>query len=181
MAMAPPGTEFADLARPVMGPDYAAVAIPVAIVARIAVIGRRVIDAPMEVTPVVVEVRPVKRVTVSVAMTAATVDRRCAKTAAAENVSSAKTAAVDCHPTASEAAAVERRAAATETTAVKPAASKAAASTAAETTTTTAAAKTAATMATATVPNFGRQPIGCVFRSRSRAGTCKRQRLSALL
>ena len=180
MAMAPPGTEFADLARPVMGPDYAAVAIPVAIVARIAVIGRRVIDAPMEVTPVVVEVRPVKRVTVSVAMTAATVDRRCAKTAAAENVSSAKTAAVDCRPTASEAAAVERRAAATETTAVKPAASKAAASTAAETTT-TAAAKTAATMATATVPNFGRQPIGCVFRSRSRAGTCKRQRLSALL
>ena len=159
-----------------------------AIVARIAVIGRRVIDAPMEVTPVVVEVRPVKRVTVSVAMTAATVDRRCAKTAAAENVSSAKTAAVDCHPTASEAAAVERRAAAAETAmaaasaeTATAAASKAAASTAAETTTTAAAAKAAATMATATVPNFGRQPIGCVFRSRSRAGTCKRQRLSALL
>jgi hypothetical protein len=178
VAMAPPGTEFADLARPVMGPDYAAVAIPVAIVARIAVIGRRVIDAPMEVTPVVIEMGPVIRVTISVAITAATVDRRCAKTATAENVSSAKTAAVDCETAAPESAAVKCRAAAAETAM---AAASAETATAAASKASAATAKAAATMATATVPNFGRQPIGNVFRSRSRAGTCKRQRLSALL
>ena len=59
---------------------------------------------------------------------------------------------------------------------MKPAASKAAASTAAETTTITAAAKPAATMAATTVSNFGRQPIGCVFRGRRAVDSQARQR-----
>ena len=59
----------ADLARPVIGPDHAAVAVPVAIIIRISVIARRV-EAAMEVMPVV-EVRPVIDVAVSVAHAAA--------------------------------------------------------------------------------------------------------------
>ena len=124
--------------------------MPVAIVCRIAVIGRRNIEASMEVTPVMEE-GPVVGVTVSVAITAA-IDTGCTKTATPKDGRCAEAAPVYRHPTAPEPAAV------------KPAASKATAST---------AAKTAATTTTATVPDFGRQPIGCVLRSRSRAGTCK--------
>jgi len=157
VAVAPPGTIFADLARPIIGPDHAAVAMPVAIVCRIAVIGRRNIEASMEVAPVMEE-GPVVGVTVSVAITAA-IDTGCTKTATPKDGRCAEAAPVDRHPTAPEPAAAKRRAAAS-----KSAASKATAS---------AAAKNAATTATAAVPDFGRQPIGCVLRSRSRAGTCK--------
>jgi len=106
----------------------------------------------MEVAPVMEE-GPVVGVTVSVAITAA-IDTGCTKTATPKDGRCAEAAPVDRHPTAPEPAAAKRRAAA----------SKATAST---------AAKTAATTATAAVPDFGRQPIGCVLRSRSRAGTCK--------
>ena len=116
----------------------------------------------MEVTPVMEE-GPVVGVTVSVAITAA-IDTGCTKTATPKDGRSTKTSTVDRHPTAPEPAAAKRRAAASKSAAVKPATSKATAST---------AAKPAATTATATVPDFGRQPIGCVFRNRSRAGTCK--------
>ena len=136
--------------------------MPVAIVSRIAVVGRRNIEASMEVTPVMEE-GLVVGVTVSVAITAA-IDTGCTKTATPKDGRSAKTSTVDRHPTAPEPAAAKRRAAASKSAAVKPATSKATAST---------AAKPAATTATATVPDFGRQPIGCVFRNRSRAGTCK--------
>jgi hypothetical protein len=151
----------------------------------------------MEVTPVMMEVRPVIGVTVAVAITAAMVDAGRAKTASAINGRSAKAATVDRHPAAPEAAtverpaaapetaAMERRAAAPESAAVKAAAAKTSSATATETTTAAATeASTAAatkTAATAAVLNFDRQPIGCMLRSRSRAWTCERQRLGALL
>ncbi len=142
----------------------------------------------MEVTPVMMEVRPVIGVTVAVAITAAMVDAGRTKTASAINGRSAKAATVDRHPAAPEStaverpaatpesAAVERPAAAPETAAVKAAAAKTSSATA--TKTTTAAATEASTAA---VLNFDRQPIGCMLRSRSRAWTCERQRFGALL
>src|SRR3954469_5892461 len=84
IAMAPvvtiPRTIAADLARPVIGPDHAAVAVPVAMVIRVSVIARRV-ESPVKMMPVV-EVRPVIDVAISVAHAAATEDRRGAKAAA---------------------------------------------------------------------------------------------------
>jgi hypothetical protein len=137
----------------------------------------------MEVTPVMMEVRPVVGVTVAVAITAAMVDRGGTKTASAIDGRSAKAAMVDRHAAApepaavkrraaaSKTAAVERRATASEAAAVKAAAAKASSATATKTSAT--AAKAAAPVATATVLNFGRQPIGCILRSRSRAWTCE--------
>ena len=155
-----PGAIPADLSRPVVGPDHAAIAVPVAIIVRISVVGRRVIEAPMEVMPVD-EVRPVIRVAISVTITAAAKDGRRTKTATPEGGCAAKAAAVEPGAAASEAATVK--------------------STTSETSAATTAAKATATMATATVPDFRRQPVGCVFRRRCRAGTCKRDGLSALL
>ena len=132
----------------------------------------------MEVTPVMMEVRPVVGVTVAVAITAAMVDAGRTKTASAIDGRSAKAAMVDRHAAAPEPAAVKRRAAAPETAAVErrataPEAAAAKASSATATKTSATAAKAAAPVATATVLNFGRQPIGCILRSRGRAWTCE--------
>src|SRR6185312_2804852 len=71
----------ADLARPVISPDHAAVAMPVAvIVVGIALIARRV-EPAVKVMPVI-EMRPEIGVTVSVAHAAAEEHRRGAKAAA---------------------------------------------------------------------------------------------------
>src|SRR6185436_9921306 len=84
-----PRTIAADLARPVIGPDHAAVAMPVAMVIRVSVITRRV-EPAMEMMPVV-EVRPVIDVAISVA-----------HAAAVEHGRSAKAATMDRNATASE-------------------------------------------------------------------------------
>ena len=96
----------------------------------------------MEVTPVVMEMRPVIGVAIAVA-----------HAAAAEHGRGAKAATMDRNATASEPATMKRGTAASESTAVKPAAAEATASTTME----TAAAMTA-------VPDFGRQIVGCKFR-----------------
>src|SRR6476660_7822145 len=91
-----PRTIAADLARPVIGPDDAAVAVPVAvIIAGIRIIARRV-EAAVEVMPVM-EVRPVIDVAHSVA-----------HAAAAEHGRGAKAATMDRNTTASEPSAMER-------------------------------------------------------------------------
>ena len=157
--------------------------MPVAVVARIAVIDRRV-DAPMEVTPVVMEMRPVIGVPISVAVTAAMKDRRRAKATTAERRRGAKAAAMDRYATASEPAATERGTAAPEATAMKPAAPKTtavkSATAAAEAAASTAPETTTAAAATAKA-DVRRQPVGCKFRGRRRAGTRKRERFGALL
>ena len=94
----------------------------------------------MEVTPVVMEMRPVVGMTISIAMAAAMEDPRRAITAATEHRRGTKAAAVD--RTASEPAAMERSPAAPEPTAPE---------------TTTTAAMTAEA-------DFSRQPVGCKFR-----------------
>ncbi|WP_349253253.1 hypothetical protein [Bradyrhizobium sp. CB3481] len=127
----------------------------------------------MEVTSVVMEIGPVVGMTIAIkrptyAITAATIDRRGAKAAAAVNRK----------PAASEPAAMECGAAASESTAVKSAA------TATKTTATVEASATtaeAATTAAAAMTHFGRKAIGCKFDGWSRAGTCERKRLGALL
>jgi len=129
----------------------------------------------MEMTPVV-EVGPVIGVTISVAIAAAMEDRRGAKTAAAEDGCSAKAATVEGSPAASESAAV-KCATARDDAAPKPTMASAAVEAAAAARTATTA--TMATMATAS--NFCRQAIGREFCRRGRAGTCKRERLGALL
>jgi hypothetical protein len=89
----------------------------------------------MEVTPMVVEMRPVVGVTIAVAITAAM-----------EHGSRAVVASTAEHGRRAKTAAVKRRAAASE------AATSKAAATAAE------------TAAVAAVTNFGRQPVGGMFR-----------------
>ena len=126
----------------------------------ISVIARRV-ESPVKMMPVV-EVRPVIDVAISVAHAAATEHRH-----------GAKAAAMDRNATASEPAAMERCTAAPESTAMK------SATAAAKTTASTTAETTAAAMTT--MPDFGRQIVGCKFRCRRRAGTSKRERLGALL
>src|SRR6266496_4955165 len=69
-----PRTIAADFSRSVIGPDHAAVAVPVAIGIRVSVIARRV-EAAMEVMPVI-EVWPVIDVPISVAIAAAAEDGR---------------------------------------------------------------------------------------------------------
>ena len=118
--------------------------MPVAIVSRIAVVGRRNIEASMEVTPVMEE-GPVVGVTVSVAITAAIEHGLHENRHPERRAHRAETATVDRHPTAPEPAAAKRRAAASKSAAVKPATAKATAST---------AAKPAATTATAAVPGL---------------------------
>jgi hypothetical protein len=93
------------------------------------------------------DVRPVERVTMYEAVSAAMEDGR-----------RTKTAVVDRHPTTSEPTAVKRGTAASESAAVKATAAAAAEATASATAETTTAA------AMATMPNFGRQPVGCNFR-----------------
>jgi hypothetical protein len=115
----------------------------------------------VEVAPVV-EVRPVERVTMYEAVSAAMKDGR-----------RTKTATVDRHPTASEPTAMKGRAATAEPAAMKcrsAAAEATAMETAAATTTTEAAAMetTAATAEAAAahptaVLNLGRQSVGCEF------------------
>jgi len=140
------------------------------IVAGICIVGRRDVEAAVEVAPVV-EMWAMKGVT------AAMEDGCRAKAAAMEGVACAKASTtVNRHPAASEssavkcratstetAAAVKRRAASTETAAAvkrRAAARSAAASEAAT------AAKTATPAATAAARclNLGRQPVGCKFR-----------------
>ena len=115
-------------------------------------------EAPVAEAGPMEGVRPVERVTMCEAVSAAMEDGRCTKTAT-----------VDRHPTTSEPTAMEGCAATTESTAVK------SGSAAAETTPMeTAAAATEATAAAATetttaatmaaVANFGRETIGCKFR-----------------
>lgn len=165
--------------------------MPVALVVRIAVIGRRV-EAPMEVTPVVMEMRPVVGMTISIAMAAAMEHPRRAITAATEHRRGTKAAAMD--RAASEPAAVERSPAAPESAAMKPAAAETTAVKAATATAEAAAVKatpaaaeatastaTETTTAAAAMLDFCRQPVGCKFRRRYRAGTRKRERLGALL
>jgi hypothetical protein len=102
----------------------------------------------VEVTPVV-EVRPVERVTMYEAVSAAMEDGR-----------RAETATVDRHPTASKPTAVKGRAATAEPAAMK-CRSAAAEATAMETAAAATAAETAT--ATATMLNLGRQSVGCEF------------------
>ena len=94
----------------------------------------------MEVMPVM-EVRAVIDVAISVAHAAATEDRRGTK-----------------------AAAMDRHAATSEPTAVEAAASKAAASPAAKPAASTTAKTTTAAAAMTSMPDFGRQIVGCKFR-----------------
>jgi hypothetical protein len=116
----------------------------------------------MEVTPVVIEMGPVVGVTISVAITATAINRRCAKTTAAENGSCAKAATVDRDPTASESAAVKCRAAATETTRHAASAEPAWNATTAETATAASAKSTTSTRCTA-VLNLDRQVVRYQF------------------
>ena len=133
--------------------------MPVAVVVRVAVVDRRV-EASMEVTPVVMEMRPVIGVTISVAIAAAMEDARRAITAATEHRRGTKAAAVD--RTTSEPAAMERSPAAPEPTAMKPAAAETTASAEAATPTAPETTTTAATMTAEA--DFSRQPVGCKFR-----------------
>ena len=108
-----------------------------------------------------VEVRPVERVTMHEAVSAAMKDG-----------APTKPATVDRHPTASETTAVKGRAATAETAAMKrrsaaseAAAMEAAAAAAAKTTTVETAATAAETAAAvAAMLNLGRQSVGCKFR-----------------
>ncbi|MBT1511458.1 hypothetical protein KIP88_13165 [Bradyrhizobium sp. SRL28] len=107
-------------------------------------------EAPVAEVVSMDEVRPVERVTMCEAVSAAMEDGR-----------RTKTATVDRHPTTSETTAVKGRAATAEAAAMErsTAASESTATAAAETTATTAA-KTAAATA---VLNLGRQSVGCKF------------------
>ncbi|MDE5456801.1 hypothetical protein GWE18_29040 [Bradyrhizobium sp. CSA112] len=112
-----------------------------------------------------VEVRPVERVTMCEAMSAAMEDRRRTKTATVDRhpTTSEPTAVKGCAATA-EAAAMKCRSAAAEAAAMETTAATAAeTSAAAETTTAAAAAETTAAHSAA-VLNLGRQVVGCVFR-----------------
>jgi septal ring-binding cell division protein DamX len=137
-------------------------------------------EAPVAEVGPMEGVRSVERVTmyeaVSAAMEygrrtkAATVDRHptTSETAAVKGrAATAEAAAMKCRSAAAETtAAVKRRAAAPESAAMEAAATKTSAATTAKTATATAA-------PTRAVLDFGRQSIGCVLRSRSRAGTCE--------
>jgi hypothetical protein len=119
----------------------------------------------MEVTPVVMEMRPVVGVAISVAMAAAMEDPRRTITATPEHRRGTKATAVNC--AASEPAAVKRSPAAPEPTAVKATtAATEAAAMKATATTAEAAASTAPETATAAAAmlDFSRQPVGCKFR-----------------
>ena len=119
-------------------------------------------DAPVTEMVSMDVVRPVERVTMYEAVSAAMKDG-----------APTKTATVDRHPTASETTAVKGRAATAETAAMKRRSAAAEAAAAAKTTTMeTAAAATKAATATATetaaavaaMLNLGRQSVGCKFR-----------------
>lgn len=105
----------------------------------------------MEVMPVM-EVRTVIDVAISVAHAAAT-----------EHGRGAKAATMDRNATASEPATMERGTATSESTAVESAAAEAAASTAAKPAASTTAETTTAAAMTS-MPDFGRQIVGCKFR-----------------
>lgn len=169
-----PRTDAADRARPPIGPDDAADAIAIAIVARIAVERRGNVDASMEVAPLM-EVGPVVRV--AIPDIAAAIEARSYTIApAAEHGTCAVAATMDREPAAPESAAVKGTATAVksttaETTTVKSAAAESTAAT---------AAKAAAVPSAAAVTNLGRQAIACMFRHWSRTGARKRERFGAL-
>jgi hypothetical protein len=119
-------------------------------------------EAPVAEVGPMEEGRPVERVAMYKARSAAMEDGR-----------RTKTATVDRHPTTAEPAAVKGRAAAAEAAAVETAAATAAKTAAMET-------ATAAAHPTA-VLNLGRESISCVFRRRRGAGTRKRERLGTLV
>lgn len=179
MAVAPvvvPRPIAADLARAVIGPDDPAVA------ARIIVIGRRVVEAPVKMVPVREAVSAVVKAAVTIA--SATVDMGCAKTATMEGraavteATAAEITTMKGCTAATKAAAVKGCAATAEAAAVKGRAATAeAASTAAKTTTTMKAATTSA--AAVTEAHFGRRRVGYLFRCRRRTGIDRRQRLGA--
>lgn len=164
-----PRTDAADRARPPMGPDHAADAMPITVIARIPVIGRREIGASMEVAPLM-EVRPVIRVAISDIATAIEA-RSCSIATAAEH----GTAAMDRKPAAPEAAAVKGTA-----TTVESATSESATMKSAAAETTTAATSESAAVPAAAVTNLGRQTVSCMFRRRSRSRTSKRERFGPL-
>lgn len=168
-----PRTDTADRARPPIGPDHAADAMPITVMARIAVERRSNVDAPVEVTPVM-EIGPVVRVTISDIATAIEAGSDAIATAAKYGTC-AVAAAMHREPAASESAAVKGTATAMKSTAPETTAVK---STAAETT--TAATAESAAVPASTVTNFGRQTVGCMFRRRSRSRTRKRERFGAL-
>src|SRR3984893_8058139 len=146
-----------DATRTVIGPDDPAAAVRVIIV-RVIIIG------PIEV--------PVKAVVPER-------EPAVAKPAAAENMTGAKPAALKHGAAASEAAAMKGRTATAETSAAmksRAAAMEAAAST-------TAMETSAATMAATAMPaaDFGRLPLGSIFRRGHSARVDQRQRLRALV
>jgi hypothetical protein len=113
------------------------------------------------VTPVV-EVRPVERVTMYEAVSAAMEDGRRAETATVDrHPTASKPTAVKGRAATAEPAAMKCRSAAAEATAMETAAAAAATTEAAAMETTAAA--TAAETATATMLNLGRQSVGCEF------------------
>ncbi|MCK1514617.1 hypothetical protein IVB22_18985 [Bradyrhizobium sp. 190] len=118
-------------------------------------------EAPVAEVVSMDEVRPVERVTMCEAVSAAMEDGRRTKTATVDrHPTTSETTAVKGRAATAEAAAMERGTAASESTAMKPAAAETTTAAAAETTAATAA-ETAA--ATAAMLNLGRQSVGCVF------------------
>jgi hypothetical protein len=118
----------------------------------------------VEVTPVV-EVRPVERVTMYEAVSAAMEDGRRAETATVDrHPTASKPTAVKGRAATAEPAAMKCRSAAAEATAMETAAAAATTEAAAMETTAAATATAAETAtATATMLNLGRQSVGCEF------------------
>jgi hypothetical protein len=115
----------------------------------------------VEVTPVV-EVRPVERVTMYEAVSAAMEDGRRAETATVDrHPTASKPTAVKGRAATAEPAAMKCRSAAAEATAMETAAAATTEAAAMETTAAATAAETAA--AAATMLNLGRQSVGCEF------------------
>jgi hypothetical protein len=115
----------------------------------------------VEVTPVV-EVRPVERVTMYEAVSAAMEDGRRAETATVDrHPTASKPTAVKGRAATAEPAAMKCRSAAAEATAMETAAAATTEAAAMETTAAATAAETAT--ATATMLNLGRQSVGCEF------------------
>jgi hypothetical protein len=117
----------------------------------------------VEVTPVV-EVRPVERVTMYEAVSAAMEDGRRAETATVDrHPTASKPTAVKGRAATAEPAAMKCRSAAAEATAMETAAAAAATTEAAAMETTAAATAAETATATATMLNLGRQSVGCEF------------------
>src|ERR1700694_5643421 len=141
-------------------------AVPVAVVTDAAwtVIGQD--DPAATVRVIIVRVIIIRPIEVPVKAVVPEREPAVARAAAAENMTGAKPAAMKHHPATSEAAAVKGGAAATEAAASTPAVET-----------------SAATMAATAMPaaDFGRQPLGGIFRRGHSARVDQRQRLRALV